>query len=372
VRSEAIVTFGNAGDRGGSGAVCSNVDINGNGTLQTDEAKVRSVPCRITSTVPALNEVNDQVTLTDTEDDISVTGTVTTSNFVTDILGDQGPGIALLEDSGNFSVSVDVDPGADGGSVTNCASLEGEDGSLSVTLGTDPVTGLPVYSHDFMCGEGVDDAACSTLEFGPGGTEIEPGEYCTFSQGGWGSNPVSLPGKIRDQNFVAIYPSGLEVGILGLSGYSMKFTSSGAVQAYLPEGGPPAKLTSDLLNPTSSASGVYGGQVTALRLNVNYSAAGVLPISSQFLPSQPLGALKLCNFEENDPYVALDGLTISQVLAEAEKVLGGGASSYGYTVPQMNTLVEQLVLAFESDVDTDSESLPCGGLSAFAAAHLCE
>jgi len=35
VRLEAIVSFGNAGGRSGSGAVCKNVDINGDGTTNT-------------------------------------------------------------------------------------------------------------------------------------------------------------------------------------------------------------------------------------------------------------------------------------------------------------------------------------------------
>jgi len=44
VRSEALVTFGNAGLRGGSGATAANIDANGNGTIDADEANVRTVP----------------------------------------------------------------------------------------------------------------------------------------------------------------------------------------------------------------------------------------------------------------------------------------------------------------------------------------
>ena len=38
VRVEVIVSFGNAGPRGGSGASAKNIDINGNGLPDTDEA----------------------------------------------------------------------------------------------------------------------------------------------------------------------------------------------------------------------------------------------------------------------------------------------------------------------------------------------
>ena len=65
VRIETIVTFGNAGARGGSGAVATNVDINGNGTLQPDEAYVRSVPTRTSLQLPVLTTCNNTVTLTD-------------------------------------------------------------------------------------------------------------------------------------------------------------------------------------------------------------------------------------------------------------------------------------------------------------------
>ena len=36
-------------------------------------------------------------------------------------------------------------------------------------------------------------------------------------------------------------------------------------------------LTSDLLDPTSSSAGEFGGSVVALRINVDFSDAGLLP-----------------------------------------------------------------------------------------------
>ena len=57
IRAEVIVTFGNATQ---SGNATSNVDINGNGVIDADENRVRSVPSRLTLTVPAAVNGNDR------------------------------------------------------------------------------------------------------------------------------------------------------------------------------------------------------------------------------------------------------------------------------------------------------------------------
>ena len=64
MRVEALVTFGKAGGRGGSGSTGTNIDINGNGVIDTDEANVRTVPSRIAlAALPATpDECNDSVT----------------------------------------------------------------------------------------------------------------------------------------------------------------------------------------------------------------------------------------------------------------------------------------------------------------------
>ena len=54
----------------------------------------------------------------------------------------------------------------------------------------------------------------------------------------------------------------------------MKLTSPAAIQNYLPAGGPAGVLNACLSNPSSSHSGSLGGEVLALELNVDFSAAG--------------------------------------------------------------------------------------------------
>ena len=94
LRVEALVTFGNAGARGGSGSSTTNIDVNGDGVVDNttalqagelgandaDEANVRTVPCRVTlAPLPAApEEANDSVTVTDSG--VTTIGTVTTSN----------------------------------------------------------------------------------------------------------------------------------------------------------------------------------------------------------------------------------------------------------------------------------------------------
>ena len=109
----------------------------------------------------------------------------------------------------------------------------------------------------------------------------------------------------------------------------MKFTSALAVQAYLPAGETPGKLTEDLTNPTSSASGVFGGQVLTLKLNTTLSDGGATPTG--------FGDLYYV-----DPGDALNGYTVRQILAAAETALGGGTLPTGHTYSSLSDLCTNL------------------------------
>lgn len=141
--------------------------------------------------------------------------------------------------------------------------------------------------------------------------------YVTFTQGGWGSSSNSTPGKIRDLYFNTVFPNGMTVG----GNYKITFTSASAIKNYLPDGGTPAVLTQNYLNPTTDIS-VLAGQITALKLNVYYSAAGYLGTNPI-----PLGNLVI-----NDGPFA--GYTVNQFLSFAEQVLGGDTN--GFTLSQIN------------------------------------
>lgn len=338
LRVEALVSFGNAGGRGGSGSSAMNIDINGNGSIDTDEANVRTVPSRVTDSLSALEKCNDSVTLSDTASDISTTGTgFSYTNFVTDIGG--GTGTEEINASATRHVSVDVSCVDGSGTIGNTANLAGESSSVQVQIGIDPITGLPIYV-DFACCVGVDLDASSVVDIscsGGSGCKFCDTTPCTYTQGGYGTRPVAgNPAQLLADNFATVYPSGVEVGIAGTGGFSMKFTTAAAIGGYLPAGGAPGSLTADLVNPTSSSSGVFGGQVLALQINVDFSAHNITA-------NGPIGALVLCNF----------GVTVNQVLADANTALGGGAlPSYVTSISDLNDLVDNLNNAFDNCMDT--------------------
>ena len=178
---------------------------------------------------------------------------------------------------------------------------------------------------------------------------MQPGELCTYTQGGWGAPPHgNNVGQLLYTYFDTVYPGQvLEVGIAGTAGFSMRFQDAGTVQsyqyitAYLPAGTTPGALANDYVNPTdNNESGVFGGQITdCSKLNVDFSAASKMPQTG----SAAVGALKVCNTG-----TSLDGQTVANVLAAANTALGGGALPAGFTYSALNDLVDSLNKAFDN------------------------
>lgn len=137
----------------------------------------------------------------------------------------------------------------------------------------------------------------------------------TFTQGGWGSSSKSAPGKIRDNNFASVFPSGMTVG----GGFTLTFTTAAAVMNFLPAGGTASALTASATNPTSSSAGVLAGQIVALALNVAYDNAGYLGTNSIKLKDQVI---------VSGTFI---GKTVSEFLAIANTALGGGTTGYSYS-----------------------------------------
>jgi hypothetical protein len=333
LRAEVIVTFGNAGSRGGGGASAANLDINGNGTTDADEAWVRSVPTRLTQNVPPFEPCHATVTLADPG--VSATGTVTFGEVTVD-----GLPVEPVGETTSFTVSASgVDGGASGGSIANTATLTAPGSEVSLLVGTrivtDPITGLPMQEpiyYTFFCCPPLSLTASAGAQIGGGGG-FQPGDYCSFSQGGLGGQ--GAPFLLFASQFPDLFPSGVELGIPGGGGFSMKFSSALAVQDYLPAGGTPEKLTADLLDPVSSSSGVFGGQVLALKINIALSDGGATPPG--------LGGLYY-----RSPGDALHGQTVRQILAAAELALGGGPLPVGYTYADLSTLCDHLNLSWHN------------------------
>jgi hypothetical protein len=347
VRTEVIVSFGNSGARSDKSS-CPGVDINGSGTLDSDEAYVRSVPTRITRAVPPLNNCNSTATLKDTG--VTTTGTVTYGSV--DYQGyDAG---TVIGETTTFEVTAFVvEGGTTGGQICNDVTLKGQDCFVSVITGYETATNpdgttiqVPIY-YDFPCCTGVNLTASACVDIGASeGTGFKDGDFCTFSQGGYGAK--GAPYDMLANNFTAVFGSSAEVGTAGAGGFSMIFqdstnqvcvrkeknkciesqtqvvTAPENIQAYLPASGPAGALTADLTNPTDSSSGVFGGQVLTLKINVAESgAANGTPAG--------FGDLYYCNAGSS-----LNGMTVRQILAVMETALGGGALPDGYSIKGEN------------------------------------
>jgi hypothetical protein len=174
--------------------------------------------------------------------------------------------------------------------------------------------------------------------------QFQPGEFVTYSQGSWGGTPS--PGnaaQLLADRFDIVYGFGaVEVGISGSAGFSLIFSWVGAVLNYLPSSGSPAPLNADLLDPTSTASGVFGGYVLALQLDVDFNDAGYLNGSSGI----PFADLILVG----TAYPLLNGLSVREYLAEANGFLGANPAPYTYD--DIATLTEDVTRAFEGGTPT--------------------
>ncbi len=164
--------------------------------------------------------------------------------------------------------------------------------------------------------------------------------FVTYTQGGWGSPSVSVPGQIRNQYFSTVFPNGLIIG----GNYTITITNASAVKIYLPAGGTPQGLNHNYTNPASTEAGVLGGQVAALALNVAFDQAGYLGTNSF-----NLGDLVIVS----GPFL---GMTVNQFLALANIALGGG--NVNYTFSQINDAATTINENFD-DGNVDKGFLSC-------------
>ena len=309
LRAEALVTFGNAGGRGGSGASIDNIDIDGDGSVTLDpvidsesgemigggERHVRTVPVRASLPVPAVEQCNPEVTLTDLLRKVS--GTVTWQITGGDIVPDGSPMTVTGTESHTLITKL---TGTVGSKVGNKATITGtESGCCEATDETTPEVVVTIIGCT-NCNQ--DPCPCGGVRDENGRCPPCAAGYCSFSKGGYQGGGV--PGGIFDNNFVAQFPTGLMVGDYNTSGgdaapNGAKFsaTSGGmtALTAYLVGPGGSAPYTHDYsdANPIGSG-GNLGKQLAALKLNVAFSAANVMP-----LPSGNLGNAMICAIPGN-------------------------------------------------------------------------
>ena len=181
-------------------------------------------------------------------------------------------------------------------------------------------TGIDTFTYTISDGRGGTATATVTITV----TGCVAGTSTTYTQGGWGANPNgNNPGALLAARFASVYPLGVQVG----GARALKFTTAAAIAAFLPQGGTAGVLSASATNPTSSTAGVFAGQVLALQLNVDFSTVGITKFG---LGNQVVGSGKLA------------GYTVSQVLALANAVMGGGSLPTGVTMSDINGVADSI------------------------------
>lgn len=162
----------------------------------------------------------------------------------------------------------------------------------------------------------------------------------TQTQGGWGTScNGNNPGCYRDANFAAAFSNGLIVGCS--SGFTLEFTSSNAIQDFLPCGGSPDVLDVSATDPScNDIRNVLASQVIAISLSLGFDAndpnfgASAIYLGDMIIASGPFA-----------------GQTVTSVVAIANEVLGG--CSTAYSPSYINDVITQFNQAF---VDGNSTS----------------
>ena len=166
------------------------------------------------------------------------------------------------------------------------------------------------------------------------------GDLTTYTQGSWGDDLSGIPqgqaALLLTAKYDTVYASTFGIVTVGTaSGFTMRFTDASSVLAYMPSVGPFGPLTSSTLDPITTASGGFGGEVMGLELNVDFTDAGVLTGASGI----HFGDLIVADLTGS--LAVLNGLTVRQILADVNTLLGGGSSiitiaDLGSTVGDLN------------------------------------
>ncbi|HEX6795657.1 MAG TPA: hypothetical protein VF304_17555, partial [Casimicrobiaceae bacterium] len=196
--------------------------------------------------------------------------------------------------------------------------------------------------------------SCTTT--GTMGCPWQDGDLTTYNQTEWGGDSTSTAAALLlATDFKTVYASAFGELTVG-GGFTMSFGGASAIEAYLPQTALAGSLDASLSDPTTSASGKFGGDVVALELNTDFSDMGLLDASSRL----KFGDLTICNSGAS----ALDGTTIRDFLTAANTLLGGGASSFG-TIVTVQPIAAQLNNAFLDGTPSawaqqHLENGPCG------------
>jgi hypothetical protein len=236
--------------------------------------------------------------------------------------------------------------------------------ALSGDHSTDPATGIETFTRCWIAYDHAGNASetcCQTIVRLPC-----DGETCTFTQGGWGNgcpkpqqgDPMSTqPGCIRDHYFGDVFgQDGVTIGIPAGSTHGATWASASAVEDFLPAGGTSGPLTGDLTDPTSTPAGVLAGQILALRLNREYSCAGIFNIAL----NPTAGCLGTMMIPE-DCEGKFGGMTVDAFLAIADLAIAGVPGvldAYGAGFSDLNETATCLNEYYDNCGDDEEDQEP--------------
>jgi len=169
------------------------------------------------------------------------------------------------------------------------------------------------------------------------------GDLTTYGESLWGSPGIDPGATLLLAKFDTVYAPTAGVIVGSPSGFTMTFTDVTSVLNYLPSNGPFAPLNGSVLNPISTASGAFGGDVLALEFNVDFSDAGFLPGNSGLR----FGDLVLTDFTT---LPQLNGLTVRQFLGDMNTLLSGGSSIVTISDMSNSFILSDLNASFSSGI----------------------
>jgi len=183
-------------------------------------------------------------------------------------------------------------------------------------------------------------------------SSFQVGDLVTYTQDNWGGSPGTDAGAtLLVAQYDNVYAGKFGVVTVGsISGFTMSFTDAASVLPYLPAIGVFAPLNGSALNPISTVSGAFGGEVLSLEFNVDFSDAGVLLGSTGLR----FGDLVLANFSAGSPF---NGLSVRDFLGDVNTLLGGGSTAF--TIANLGTTIGDVNASFSA-----------GNPSPFAQDHL--
>ena len=144
--------------------------------------------------------------------------------------------------------------------------------SFEDVLPDDPaLVGIVVYSQFITFRPNAGTSKQAALEIIP---PLAPGDFVTFEQDLMGVNcepDWDSPACILEEWFDRLFPNGVILGDQdgpdGDNEWSVVFTSPKAIAKFLPESGPIAELTGDLVDPTSTPAGELVAQLLVAKIN---------------------------------------------------------------------------------------------------------